>query len=165
MVEMNLTVNGGIKGTTMDDRWVTEHWVALESFADICIVHFNECIVLEVLMDRLQYHHLFCTAEGTYWTVHCYFWEVILVKEQRMRGCNVFLYMFWILALIIILIRCTFITESITWYVSYFASEHNEALQWDSEVTLARHHIWMHFPSVTTLCVRCQHFPVSGRLI
>lgn len=53
MVEMNLTVSGGIKGTTMDDRWVTEHWVALESFADICIVHFNECIVLKVLMDRL----------------------------------------------------------------------------------------------------------------
>lgn len=31
MVEMNRNVNGGIKGTTMDDRWLTEHWVALKA--------------------------------------------------------------------------------------------------------------------------------------
>lgn len=91
MVEMNLTVNGGIKGTTMDDRWVTEHWVALESFADICIVLFNECIVLEVLMDRLPCYRLFWTAKGTYWTVYCYFCEVILVKEPRTRVYKAYL--------------------------------------------------------------------------
>ena len=53
MVEMNLTVNGGIKSTTMDDRWLTEYWVALESCADVCIVDFNECIVLMDSEDEL----------------------------------------------------------------------------------------------------------------
>lgn len=46
LVQMDLTVNGGIRGTTMDDRWLTEYWVALESCADDCIVDFNEHIVL-----------------------------------------------------------------------------------------------------------------------
>lgn len=53
MVEMDLTVNGGIKRTTMDDRWLTEYWVALESCADVCIVDFNECIVLMDPEDEL----------------------------------------------------------------------------------------------------------------
>lgn len=53
MVEMDLTVNGGIKSTTMDDRWLTEYWVALESCADVCIVDFNERIVLMDSEDEL----------------------------------------------------------------------------------------------------------------
>lgn len=53
MVEMDLTVNGGIKSTTMDDRWLTEHWVALESCADVCIVDFNEHIVSMDSEDEL----------------------------------------------------------------------------------------------------------------
>lgn len=52
LVQMDLTVNGGIRGTTMDDRWLTEYWVALESCADVCIVDFNEHIVLVVSKDE-----------------------------------------------------------------------------------------------------------------
>ena len=85
MVEMDLTVNAGIKSATMDDRWPTEHWVALESCADVCIVHFNERIVLMDSMNWPYCHNLFWTATGTYWTIYCYLCEVNLVKEQRGR--------------------------------------------------------------------------------
>lgn len=51
MVEMDLTVNGGIKSRTMDDRWLTEWlWKAVLMFG---IVDFNECIVLIDYEDEL----------------------------------------------------------------------------------------------------------------
>lgn len=88
MVEMNRNVNGGIKGTTMDDRWLTEHWVALESCPDVRIVDFNECIVLTDSKDELTILLQFIlTTTGTYWTISCYFCEVNLAKGQRLSSC------------------------------------------------------------------------------
>lgn len=52
-MQTDLTVNGGIKSTTMGDRWLTEFCVALESCAGVCIADFNEHIVLMDSEDEL----------------------------------------------------------------------------------------------------------------